>query len=62
MSAKPLRKPSMDDINAAIVAAFTRLHEDGVIDYNDPKNDKLFDDLSACLEKYFNYPDYANYN
>ena len=52
----------MEDINRAVVALFNSLEKDGIINTDDPKHDKLFEELSACLEKYFNYPDYRNYN
>lgn len=57
-----LREPGMEDINAAILATMTKLDELGVIDSVDPSHDVLFEQLSTVLEKYFNYPDYRNYN
>lgn len=62
MDQKTLRKPCLEDLHAAILAAMTRLDEDNIIDGSDPKHDMLFDNLSEVLEKYFNYPDYSNYN
>jgi len=52
----------MEDINAAILAAMDKLDELSVIDASDPAHDQLFDEISAVLEKHFNYPDYSNYN
>jgi hypothetical protein len=59
---KPLREPYMEDINAATVAAMNKLIELNIIDGEDRAQDILFDQISAVLEKHFNYPDYSNYN
>ena len=59
---KKLHEPSMEDINAATLAALTKLDKLGVIDTEDPAWDALFDKISAVIEKQFNYPDYSNYN
>lgn len=52
----------MEDINAATVAAMNKLIELNIIDGEDRAQDILFDQISAVLEKHFNYPDYSNYN
>lgn len=62
MTPKETRPATMEDVNAAIVAALTKLDSLGVIDGADPAHDPLFEQLSQVLEKYFNYPDYSNYN
>lgn len=56
------REPFMEDLNAAIVAAFNVLESKGLIDTDDPKWDPLWDRLQEVLEKHFNYPDYRGYN
>lgn len=51
----------MEDVNSAVAAAISRLEELKVLDSNDPKHDALFNQLSAVMEKYFNYPDYQGF-
>ena len=57
-----IREADMESINAAVVAAMTKLDELNVIDTSDPASDILFEKISAVLEKHFNYPDYSNHN
>jgi hypothetical protein len=52
----------MEDVNAATLAAMEVLYERQIIDAADPETDRLWDAISATLEKHFNYPDYASYN
>jgi CelD/BcsL family acetyltransferase involved in cellulose biosynthesis len=56
------REPFMEDLNAAIVAAFNVLESKGLIDTDDPRWDPLWDRLQEVLEKHFDYPDYGGYN
>ena len=56
------REASMEDVNAAAVAAISCLEQLKVLDSNDPKHDILFNQLTAVMEKYFNYPDYVRFN
>lgn len=51
----------MEDVNAAAVAAISCLEQLKVLDSNDPKHDALFNQLTAVMEKYFNYPYYQGY-
>jgi len=55
------REASMEDVNAAAVAAISCLEQLKVLDSNDPKHDILFNQLTAVMEKYFNYPDYQGF-
>lgn len=57
-----LRTACMEDISSAILAAFSRLEELKVLDGNDPKHDVLYEQMSEVLQRYFNFPDYSNYN
>lgn len=57
-----LRPAYMEDVNAATLAAMEVLYERQIIDVADPETDRLWDAISATLEKHFNYPDYASYN
>ena len=52
----------MEDIRSAVLAAFSRLEELKVLDGNDPKHDVLYEQMSEVLQRYFNFPDYSNYN
>ncbi len=56
------RQAYMEDVNAAVGAAFRILDSRGLIDSDDPKWDPLWDRLQEVLEKHFNYPDYRGYN
>ena len=55
------KEASMEDVNAAAVAAISCLEQLKVLDSNDPKHDALFNQLTAVMEKYFNYPDYQGF-
>ena len=57
-----LRTACMEDVRSAVLAAFSRLEELKVLDGNDPKHDVLFEQMTEILERYFNFPDYSNYN
>ena len=57
-----LRSAHMEDVNAATLAAMEVLYERRIIDVADPETDRLWNSISATLEKHFNYPDYASYN
>jgi hypothetical protein len=52
----------MEDVHSAVLAAFSRLEELKVLDGNDPKHDVLYEQMTEVLERYFNFPDYSNYN
>ena len=56
------REIHMEDINDTIVVTLQHLEQGGFISTDDASSDRLFEALSAVLEKHFNYPDYANYN
>lgn len=57
-----LRAACMEDVHSAVLAAFSRLEELKVLDGNDPKHDVLYEQMTEVLERYFNFPDYSNYN
>lgn len=62
MAVNILKTPHMEDVNRAVCALFEQLDKDGIIKMDDPEHDMLFNEVSSCLEMYFGYPDYANYN
>lgn len=57
-----LRAACMEDVHSAVLAVFSRLEELKVLDGNDPKHDVLYEQMSEVLQRYFNFPDYSNYN
>lgn len=53
----------MNDVNS-LVSDFLDLISNRIEDYPEAssKEDDLFQDIQRALEKFFNYPDYKNYN
>lgn len=52
----------MDDLNGAALRAVEYLIAQGVLKDDTIECDSLFVELCETLEKYYNYPDYGNYN
>jgi len=62
MTDSKLRAATMEDVNAATLAAFRCLEDLKVLDGNDSKHDVLFEEIAETISRHFNYPDYSNYN
>lgn len=56
------REATMEDVNGAAYRAVDYLIGQGVLKENSIECDDLFVKLCETLEKYYNYPDYGNYN
>ncbi len=56
------REATMDDLNGAALRAVEYLIAQGVLKDDTIECDNLFVELCETLEKYYNYPDYGNYN
>ena len=56
------REATMEDINGAALRAVEYLVTQGVLKDDSIECDDLYIKLCETLEKYYNYPDYGNYN
>lgn len=56
------RAATMEDVNGAALRAVEYLVAQGVLKDDSIECDDLFVKICETVEKYYNYPDYENYN
>ena len=56
------REATMEDVNRAALCAVEYLVEQGVLKDDTVECDTLYTNIIETIEKFYNYPDYANYN